>query len=248
VSGLDLKEITMTAHSVSVPASTSDQACDPARQVTRSLLGYGLFAGPTYVVVSLAQALTRDGFDLTSHPWSVLANGSYGWIQVTNLLVTGLMVILFAVGLRRALASGPGALWAPRLLAVYGLGLAAAGVFRADPTDGFPVGSPPGPGVVSWHGMLHMAFAGVGFACLTAACLVLARRYASERRTGWAWFSRVVGVAFLTGFAMLASGGGSPASIITFIGAVILVSGWMTAVSFDRYRHPAVTHTTAAIQ
>lgn len=238
----------MSAQSVSVPATTTNQACDPAQQVTRSLLGYGLFAGPTYVVVSLAQALTRDGFDLLRHPWSVLANGSYGWIQVTNLVVTGLMVILFAVGLRRDLASGPGSRWAPRLLAVYGLGMTAAGVFRADPTDGFPVGTPSGPGAVSWHGMLHLAFASVGFACLTAACLVLARRYAAERRTGWAWFSRVVGVAFLTGFAMLASGGGNPASFITFIIALILVFGWITAVALDRYRHPATTRTAAATQ
>src|SRR4030088_2017127 len=50
-------------------------------------------AGPFYVAVSLAQALTRDGFDLTRHAWSMLANGSLGWIQITNLIVTGLIVI-----------------------------------------------------------------------------------------------------------------------------------------------------------
>jgi hypothetical protein len=61
-------------------------------QTTRSLLGYGVLAGPFYVTVSLAQALTRDGFDLTRHAWSLLSNGSLGWIQITNFVLTGLMV------------------------------------------------------------------------------------------------------------------------------------------------------------
>ena len=54
--------------------------------------------------------------------------------------LTGLMVVAFAVGLRRALVTGPGFRWVPRLVAVFGAGLVLAGVFRADPADGFPVG------------------------------------------------------------------------------------------------------------
>ena len=39
--------------------------CTAEARITRSLLGYGVIAGPFYIVVSLAQALARDGFDLT---------------------------------------------------------------------------------------------------------------------------------------------------------------------------------------
>jgi len=74
-----------------------------------------------------------------------MANGERGWIQVANLVVTGLMVIAFAVGLRRALATGTGARWAPRLVAAYGVSLVAAGLLRADPALGFPAGTPAGP-------------------------------------------------------------------------------------------------------
>ena len=66
--------------------------CEPAVAITRSLLGYGAVAGPFYVCVSLAQALTRDGFDLSRHPWSVLENGPLGWIQSANFVLTGAMV------------------------------------------------------------------------------------------------------------------------------------------------------------
>ena len=116
--------------------------CPPAGRVTRSLLGLGLVAGPVYVTTWLVQAVTRDGFDLTRHPASVLANGDLGWIQVANLMVTGLLVIAFALGLRRVQTDGRAGRWAPGLVGLYGLSLVAAGIFRADPVEGFPLGTP----------------------------------------------------------------------------------------------------------
>src|SRR6185369_4183766 len=107
--------------------------CTPEARVTRSLLGYGVLAGPVYVGVSLTEALTRDGFDLRRHAWSLLSNGHLGWIHVLNLVLTGLMTVAFAVGVRRATH----ATWAPRLIGGYGASMVAAGVFRADPAGGF---------------------------------------------------------------------------------------------------------------
>ena len=211
-------------------------------RVTKSLLGYGVIAGPIYVFVSLAQAFTREGFDVSRHAWSLLANGQHGWIQIANLIACGLMLVAFAVGLRRVLATGAGASWAPRLVAVYGLSLVTAGAFRADPALGFPVGTPQGSTAVSWHGMVHFLAGAIGFTALAIACFVLAHRYATERSHGWAWFSRITGALFLAGFVMLAAGGGSQVSTAAFIVAVVLVSAWITAVAVDRYRqvaHPA---------
>ena len=131
------------------------------------------------------------------------------------------------------------ATWAPRLIAVYGLSLVSAGVFRADPALGFPVGTPQGPTAVSWHGTAHFLAGAIGFTALAIACFVLAHRYANERRHGWAWYSRITGVLFLAGFVMLAAGGGSQVATVAFIVAVVLVSAWITAVAVDRYRRVA---------
>ncbi|HKD96445.1 MAG TPA: DUF998 domain-containing protein, partial [Micromonosporaceae bacterium] len=155
-------------------ADTTANGCAPADRVTKSLLGYGILAGPFYVTVSLAQALTRQGFDLTRHSWSLLSNGGLGWIQVTNFVLTGLMVIAGAVGMRRAMAGGAGARWVPRLVGVYGTALVAAGALRADPALGFPAGTPDGHGTVSWHGAGHLIAGGIGFLCVIAACFVYA--------------------------------------------------------------------------
>jgi hypothetical protein len=51
---------------------------------TRALLTCGVVTGPLYIAVVLIQALTRDGFDLTRHPASLLSNGDVGWVQITS--------------------------------------------------------------------------------------------------------------------------------------------------------------------
>ena len=225
----------MAQETIGWPVTRPDD-CTPAERVTRSLLGYGVVAGPVYVGVTLAQALTRDGFDLRRHQWSLLANGSLGWVQVANFVVTGLMVLAGAAGLHRSLVTGPGSRWAPRLIAVYGASLVAAGVFRADPALGFPAGTPAGPGEVSWHGLLHFAAGGIGFTCLAAACFTLARRYAVAGRRGFARWSRATGAVFLAGFAMVASSGGSEAGNLAFTAAALAVWAWLSAVALDAYR------------
>lgn len=230
----------MTTTTTRPGPSPSAGACDPAARVTRSLLGYGVIAGPVYLAAGLAEALTRNGFDITRDDLSLLANGPLGWIHITVLVVTGMMTVAGAVGLRRALGGAPGGTWGPRLIGIYGLGLVAAGVLVADPMNGFPNGTPPGPTAhVSWHGTGHLAAAGAGFLCLVAACFVVARWFTGQRRRGWAWYSRSTGVAFLAGFAATASGSDRPAAVLALWAAVILAWAWVSAVSAFAYRHVA---------
>ncbi|MER5622884.1 DUF998 domain-containing protein [Streptosporangium sp. NPDC002544] len=227
------QQTTRTAHPVT---------CDPRTSVTRSLLGYGIIAGPVYVVVSLAQALTREGFDLSRHAWSLLANGDLGWIQITNFVAAGLMVIACAVGLGRALAGGRGATWAPRLVGMYGVSLIGAGIFRADPAMGFPVGTPEGPGAVSLSGTLHFACGAVGFLCVIVACFVIGRRFAAAGRTGWVLYSRLTGGLFLAAFAAIATSAGAPWANLVFVSGVVIIWAWLSALSLHLYRHITPQH------
>jgi hypothetical protein len=211
--------------------------CTPTARITKTLLGYGILAGPVYVTVALAQALTRDGFDLSRHAWSLLANGDFGWIQIANFVATGLMTVTAAVGVRRALGRGRARTWAPLLMGAYGVSLVGAGIFRADPAQGFPVGAPETP-TMSWHGTLHFMIGGVGFLCLIVACFVLGTHFSRAGRRRLAWFSRVTGVAFLAGFAGIASGSSGPTTL-AFVAAVLIVCAWLTTVSIHFYRSAA---------
>src|SRR5262245_53305328 len=122
------------------------------RPSTRTLLACATVAAPLWAVVSLAQAATRDGFDLTRHPLSALSNGDLGWLQIANFILAGVLTVAGASGLARVLFATPGGVWAPRLVRVSGFGLIAAGVFVMDPADGYPAGTPAGmPATFSWH-------------------------------------------------------------------------------------------------
>ena len=85
--------------------SSNERTLNPLAhtKLTNTLLVCGMIVGPFSIVVGLIQALTRPGFDLLRHDLSLLANGSLGWIQMTNLVLSGLLVLAFAFGMRRAL-------------------------------------------------------------------------------------------------------------------------------------------------
>lgn len=210
--------------------------CPPLRvRITKSLLGYGVIAGPIYVIVAAAQVLLRDGFDPTRHAVSQLVNGDYGWIQVANFVLVGAMTIAAAIGIGRALPAGRLARASAVLLACFGAGVMAAGILRADPSDGFPPGTPPGMGAPSWHGIGHFLVAGTGFACLVAAGFVVGAAFARQGLRGWAWCSRTVAVYFGATFGLMASGSGGPVAIVLFTVAVVASWAWLTAISLKLY-------------
>lgn len=200
-------------------------------KMTRVFLTCGVIAGPVYVIVGLFQMLVRDGFDIRRHALSLLANGDLGWIQTANFLVSGLLVVAGAVGMRQALRGERGGTWGPPLLGLYGLGLIGAGIFRADPALGFPPGLPAEAyGEISWHGIMHLSVGAIGFVGLVAACFVFARRFFAIRERGWAAYSIATGVVFLGAFLGIASGSQGPFSLI-FAVAVVIAWVWISAMS-----------------
>jgi hypothetical protein len=128
-------------------------------------------------------------------------------------------------------------------LDVYAAGLVGAGFFIADPADGFPVGTLPGPTATpSWHGTLHIVFGGIGFLGLITACLVLAWQFRGLRQLGWASFSLITAVLFFAAFAGIATGGAaSSAGVLAFTGAVILAWTWLALVSAYLYHRAAAS-------
>jgi hypothetical membrane protein len=223
----------MTATTVT---STVTGTCTPAQRITRSLLAYGVLAGVVFEASIVIQGLTRHGFRISHDDASLLANGPLGWIQVTTFLVAGAMTIAAAVGARRAMASR----WGPGLLGIYGAGLMAAGLLRADPADGFGPGAPAGKAThISWHGDGHLISASIGFIALIAACFVVARYFSRRGHRGMAIYSRVTGVAFLAGFAGVTTGSSSSAIVLPFYAAVLAAFTWLAVVCVHLYRDVA---------
>jgi hypothetical protein len=180
------------------PAATHEPD-DRSAALTRTLLAYGLLAGPFYLAVGLIQALVREGFDFARHPLSVLANGPGGWVQTANFLLSGLMVIAAAVGVARSMR--PRGRVTSGLLALYGVALITAAAFPADAVDGFPPGTPEGfPTTVSTTGVLHFVAGGVAFLAIAASCLAAAMPMFRRNERSMALLSLLAGVAIVGGF------------------------------------------------
>jgi hypothetical protein len=174
--------------------TTAREASHAPWNQTRLLLACGIVAGPLFLVAGVLQAVTREGFDLSRHPLSLLSLGELGWVQITNFVVTGVLYVACAVGMRRVLHPGRGGTWGPLLVGGLGVGLILAGVFVADAGAGFPPGAPAGaPERLSWHGIGHTVGFAVANLGMIVGCLVFVRRFAAARQ--WGWVTVAVGTA-----------------------------------------------------
>lgn len=217
--------------------SHSPSGFDRGAAVTRSMLGWGVVAGPFYLVFGLILALTRPGFDLTRDALSLLLLGDLGWLQALNLVLSGLMTITAAIGLLRT----PG--WsrtAATLVGVYGLFLVLSALFVPDATGDFPPTS--GGGQFTVHGMLHLVFGGLGFLSVGVAAVIAAAWLRRHTPRG-AVLSIVAGILIVAAFVAGGALATSPIGVGLIWIAVLATWAWLAVVSIVAYRavpHPVI--------
>ncbi|MEO3810332.1 DUF998 domain-containing protein [Sphaerisporangium sp. B11E5] len=192
------------------------------------LLVAGAVAGPLFVAAVLAQVHTRAGFDPARHPLSSLALGDHGWLQTLNFIVSGVLTLAGAAGLRRSMAPGRAATWGPRLIGVGGATQIVAAVFLADPVNGYPAGTPD---TVTWHGAVHSLAPAVAGVAGLVAYVMFARRFRGDREHGWLTWTVVAPLAILTAnAASIAAADFRPLLVAQTVGAA-----WATSI-YLKYR------------
>ncbi len=167
--------------------------------MTRLLLACGAIGPLLFIIVFLIEGATRANYSAWHNVVSSLSRGEQGWMQITNFIVCGALVLGFAIGLRGVLRPGRGYTWGPILLGVFGVCLIGAGVFVTDPILEYPPGAQSTPTV---HGSLHTLLSLFVFASLIAACFVLARRSADVGWHGWTSYSIATGILVAVFFVM----------------------------------------------
>lgn len=200
------------------------------------MLGWGVVAGPFYLVFGLILALTRESFDLSQHALSLLTLGEDGWLQVMNFVLTGIMVLVAGWGMLRAIEGrGRGAGVA---VIVAGAAIASAGVLKPDPVAGFPPGA---EAATSVSGLLHLISGAVEFVTFAAAALLLARFFASRGERARTALSRIAGTVVVVAFVAGAALSTSTAGVAMLWLAVITAFAWLLIASLWVYRvvpHP----------
>src|SRR5689334_7141284 len=203
---------------------------------TRALLACGAIAGPIYVMVTMAEALTRDGFDLRHHRFSWLTTGDLGWLHQSNMVLAGVLTVLLAIGASRVMGTGRAAVWARRLVSLFGAAYVIGGALRADPVAGFPPGTTPEMVQATWQGAAQNASRGVSSLLLIATSLVMAGWFAARGRRGWAWF---YGVTIPTVFVALTGVGFAIGGNPTALAFLVTPWTWVTALAVHLYRRTA---------
>jgi hypothetical protein len=203
--------------------------------IVRWLVLAGIAAGIGFVLVATVETFTRPGFDLKRHAISMLSLGDRGWVMTATFIVSGLLTLLCAVGLRYA---GGIELWGPLLIAFYGAGLILAGIFPAPAGLGFPPGTPADlQPVMDTGAKLHSAGFMLAFGSLIIACFVFATGFWQAGLPGWAVFSMAAGLAIPACIAAGVSNTVAPG--IAFYVAAVLAWLWLGALAWQRTGHIA---------
>ena len=118
-----------------------------------------------------------------------------------NFFITGVLMLAFAIGLRRALRP---AFWGSFLIGLVGVGCVASGMFTSDPINGYPPGTPLFP-MQTTEGMIHSLSALPVILGWPIACGHVGRRFWKLGQRGWASYSVVTAIAIVvtTGLAGL---------------------------------------------
>jgi hypothetical protein len=205
--------------------------------IRRLLLHCGVWAGPAFTAVFLAEGAAREDYRPLRHPVSSLALGPRGWVQTVNFVVTGAAFLAGAAGLRLAEDRVTGSRTGPALIAAAGAGLVMAAAFPTDPVGGYPPGSPDVPATPSRVGALHSLAAVPVFFGLPAAALRYGwRSWRSGERSGFTACCAATAVTMPVTMALEGAGFSQSTRLAPYGGlfqraSIIAGFGWLTAVS-----------------
>jgi hypothetical membrane protein len=203
---------------------TSTKSAGEQKVSIRLLLAGGAIGPLLFMVVFLIEGATRPHYSVWQDAVSALSLGEGGWMQSTNFIVCGALVLGFAIGLRRVLRTGRGSTWGPILLGIVGLSMIGAGIFVTDPGLGYP--HEASTITLTVHGTIHSLISLFAFISLPAACFVLARRDAADRASrGWAWYSVATGLLVVVFFVLtvVVTALNGPAGLTQ---RIFLIIGW----------------------
>jgi hypothetical protein len=167
----------------------------------------------------MIQGFAREPYSWLRYSISSLSIGPQGWMQMTNFIVSGSLIVLLAIGLRLSLERGSRAsVFGPIAIAIAGIGFIGAGIFVSDPVFGYPPNQPLALKQFTTRGHLHDLFSMFWFIGAPTACCVLARRFFALGEAGWAIYSILSAVGMLLFFALAGIGFNQTKGFVDYAG------------------------------
>ena len=141
----------------------------------------GILGSALFVIVFTVEGFLRPGYNTLSTYVSALSLGSRGWVQISNFIVSGVLMLVFsrgvAIAFRKEKRPQPG----PVLLGIVSAGMFLSGPFVMDPMGTLPAQA-------TAHGLVHSILGGIVFLLMPVSVLVCYRRLCTEPR--WQTFGK----------------------------------------------------------
>ncbi len=173
---------------------------------TKALLICSAITCPLFMIAVFIEGATRVGYNSFLYPLSSLSIGDIGWTQISNFIITGILLIIFSVGIKRVFNSNQEKFRGPLLIKLVGIGLVGAGIFITDPIFGYPTDMPLVLRQFTLHGHLHDAFSMLVFVCLPWTCFVFRKPFLAKGENGWAMYSSITGFSMIATFILASMG------------------------------------------
>jgi hypothetical protein len=189
------------------------------------------------MLVFLLQGWLVPNYDARRMSISELALSPMGWIHIANIILYGVLILVFASGLAAEFPTGKASKAGPILLSIIGIAAIGSGIFVTEPT------SMP-PTEWAWHGWVHVGFALVAFLLFPVVAVVFYRRFRKEAawRSLAGWSLLVAVVTGLLSITMMFGPGvpGMQAFMLEWSGGVqrlntIVFNTWLIALAAKLY-------------
>jgi hypothetical protein len=166
-----------------IPHTTTLQATVERSRLHTFLLCCGIIGSALFAIVNFSFSAISANYDIARQPVGDLEIGKYGWIQSANFIVAGIFLCAFALGLRREMVKGPGAISIPALQIFLGLAMLLLGIFT--------------------HRIIHTPMIFVLFVSILGSFFIFSRRFAMDKRwEHWSVYTNITGIILLIFFAL----------------------------------------------
>ena len=204
----------------------------------------GLAAPILFVSVFTAEGILRPGYNPASMFVSELSLGPRGWVQISNFVITGLLVVLFARGVAARFMGDKAAQVGPILLQIIGFSLMFSGPFLTDPSALF--------NQTSIHGLVHEIFGALVFSLAPVSCFIYFGRFRNDPvwRSMASW-TFLAGVLLVMGIVLLKAGQIPQSGLYAWKGLIqrvilLVFIGWPFAFAARLFRRPILERLATA--
>lgn len=133
----------------------------------------GIIGSALFVFLFTLEGIFHPGYDANRMYISELSLGHFGWMQIINFMMLGILLLIFSRAVASEFPAGKASRWGVPLLTILGVLFFISGPFVMDPS-----GTPTGQ--MSVHGTIHGLAGGFVFLIMPITILVFLRRFLED--------------------------------------------------------------------